>query len=94
MFYIFSQAFLFKDGDGLVIRQVTGTGSFTDITLGDFVDAKHRRMASCAIDRTAGTVTLRGEGELTDTVLQMTEDEDSVSYTWPDGFVTEVTVNE
>ena len=86
------KAFLFKDGEGLVIRQVTGDGSFTDITLGEFVDAKHRRTARCAIDRTAGTVTLLGEGESAGTVLSMTETADGVSYTWPDGFVTEVTL--
>ena len=88
------KAFLFKDERGLVIRQVTGSGSFTDITLGDYVDAKHRRIASCAIDRTAGTVTLLGEGESEGTVLHMTEGEGSVRYTWPDGFVTEVTLDE
>ena len=86
------KAFIYKDSEGLVIRQVTGSGEYTEVTLGDYVDAKHRRLASCEIDRTSGVVSYMYEGETATHTLLCTEGENSVTYTWPDGFTTEVSV--
>lgn len=86
------KAYLFKDTEGLVIRQITNSGGVTDIELGDFVDAKHRRLKNCAVDTTSQTVTFTQEGSDEEVTLTYTEEDGTVSYTWPDGFVSEVSI--
>lgn len=83
-----SKGFIYKDQNDLLIRYVDSSGDNTDITLSDFVDAKHRRLASCAIDTTIGLVSYTVEGD--NTVYGLTFDvddvNDTVTYTWPDDF--------
>jgi len=78
--------------DELLIRYVTSGGEDTDITLSDFVDAKHRRLASCEIDTVNGEVTYTVEGSEEEYGLTFTVNGDTVTYTWPDGHTCEVTV--
>jgi hypothetical protein len=57
-----------------------------------YIDAKHRRLSSAAINKTAGTVTVMLEGETTPTVLGYEENTGQVTYTWPDGYSTTVSI--
>lgn len=87
-----SKGYLFKRQNDMVIRYVDSAGEDVDITFSDFVDAKHRRLASCGIDTTTGEVTYTVEGDETEYGLTFVVDGDTVTYTWPDGFECEVTV--
>jgi hypothetical protein len=58
-----------------------------------FVDAKHRRLSSAAINKAAETVTVMLEGETTPTVLEYEENAGQVTYTWPDGHETTVSIS-
>lgn len=80
-----------KDVGEFLIRYVSAAGN-TDISLTDFVDAKHRRLASCSIDSGSGTVSYTVEGDETEYGLTFTVDGDTVTYTWPDGHECEVNV--
>ena len=88
----FSRGYLFKEQNDMILRFVDAAGGNTDVRLSDFVDAKHRRLASCGIDTTAGRVTYTLEGDETEYGLTFAAEGDSVTYTWPDGFECEVTV--
>ena len=87
-----SIGYIFKDQSEFVLRFVTDAGENTDVRLGDFVDAKHRRLRSCAIDTAGGEVAYTLEGDEAEHGLSFTVDGDTVTYTWPDGFECEVRV--
>ncbi len=87
-----SKGYIFKEQNDLLIRYVTSGGEETDVTLSDFVDAKHRRLKSCVIDTVNGTVNYTVEGDEEEYGLTFAVDGDTVTYTWPDGFECEVSV--
>ena len=87
-----SKGYIYKRQNDLLLRYLTSAGESTDISLNDYVDAKHRRLASCNIDTTEGTVEYTLEGDETVYGLEFAVDGDTVTYTWPDGFECEVTV--
>ncbi len=80
-----SKGFFLKEQNELILRYLTGAGEYTDIRLSDFVDAKHRRLASLDIDTTTGEVAYTVEGSEEEYGLTFTVDGDTVTYTWPDG---------
>lgn len=84
--------FLLKGQNELMIRYLTGAGEYTDIRLSDFVDAKHRRLASCEIDTVNGEVTYTVEGDGNEYSLTFVVNGDTVTYTWPDGHTCEVSI--
>lgn len=84
------KGYLLKGEHELTIRYLTGAGEYTDIRLSDFVDAKHRRLASCEIDTVNGEVTYTVEGDGNEYSLTFVVNGDSVTYTWPDGHTCEV----
>ena len=61
-----------------------------EVRMEEYVDAKHRRLAYCAVDRREGTVEYRVEGDDSSFLLNMTEEENAVTFTWPDGHSCEV----
>ena len=85
--------FIYKTADGAVLRYVTTDGEITQIELSDFVDAKLRRVETCAIDKTAGEITLTMEGVTTPETIGYAETADSMTFTWPDGFETTVSIS-
>ena len=87
-----SKGYIFKEQNDLLIRYVTSGGEETDITLSDYVDAKHRRLASCEIDTVNGTVIYTVEGDETEYGLTFAADGDTVTYHWPDGHECEVSI--
>lgn len=87
-----SKGFFLKEQNELILRYLTGSGEMTDIRLSDFVDAKHRRLASLDIDTTAGEVSYTVEGDENEYGLTFEVDGDTVTYTWPDGHTCEVNV--
>lgn len=80
-----SKGYFLKEQNEMIVRYLTGDGEETDIRLSDFVDAKHRRLASCEIDTANGEVTYTVEGDEMEYSLTFVVDGDSVTYTWPDG---------
>lgn len=87
-----SKGYIFKEQNDLLIRYVTSGGEETDISLSDFVDAKHRRLASLDIDTTTGEVAYTVEGSEEEYGLTFEVDGDTVTYTWPDGHTCEVNI--
>lgn len=84
---------IYKPQDEAIIKYVRENGEKTTITLSDFVDAKMRRLKSCAIDKTAGSISVTMEGETTPVALTYTETDTSMTFTWPDGFTTTVAIS-
>ena len=84
-----------KTSDGVKMVYHTIGGEETAITFGDYVDAKHRRLKSAAVDKTLGTVTVLMEGQSSgdETVIEYTEDSDSMTFEWPDGFECTVSIS-
>ena len=86
---------VYRDEPGLRLRYVTAGAKNVDIILSEegFVDAMHRRLASCHVDTARGrvTYTLEGSGDLY--ALEFAESGDTVTFTWPDGHTCEVTVS-
>lgn len=94
-----SKGYFLREQNSMILRYVTAKGEETDISFTDFVDAKHRRLAGCEINTTAGTVTYTVEGDdieygLDFEVIPAEEegDPDKVIFTWPDGHTCEVSV--
>ncbi len=87
-----SKGFIFKEQNDLIIRYLTSDGENTDVCLSDYVDARHRRLASCVIDTNLGTVRYTVEGDENEYTLTFSENGDTVTYTWPDGHSCEVSV--
>lgn len=75
------------------IVMTSADGTTAELCMSKYVDAKHRRLSSAAINKTAGTVTVMLEGETTPTVLGYEENTGQVTYTWPDGHETTVSIS-
>ena len=88
-----SRGYIFKRQNDMVLRYVDSAGHDTDITLSDFVDAKHRRLKTCSINKSNGTVVYTVEGDSTARGLTFTVNGTAVTYTWPDGHSCEVTIS-
>ena len=80
-----------KDVGEFLIRYYDVSGN-TDISMTKFVDSRQRRLSSCAIDTTEGTVTYTLEGDDWNYGLTFTVSGDTVTYTWPDGHSCEVSI--
>ena len=74
------------------IVMTAADGTTAEFCMTKFVDAKHRRLSSAAINKAAETVTVMLEGETTPTVLEYEENTGQVTYTWPDGYSTTVSI--
>lgn len=84
---------IYKPANKAVLEYVTpNTGKRSLIEFSEFVDAKHRRLGGCTIDKAQGIVTVYMEGQSTPEVLSYTETTNSMSFTWSDGHVTEVAI--
>jgi hypothetical protein len=70
------------------------SGEVTTLQLSDFVDAKMRRLKGCIIDKTAGTIWVRTEGQLVDEAetLTFTETDTSMTITWPDSHTATISI--
>ncbi len=88
-----SRGYLFKRQNDLVLRYVDSAGHDTDVTLSDFVDAKHRRLKSCAINKSAGRVNYTVEGDSTTYQLSFSVSGSTAAFTWPDGHTCEVSIS-
>lgn len=75
---------MYKKNNAFVIDYTDDTGKTVSIQMSDFVDANMRRVSSCAINKTAGTITVLMEGQTTPEVLTYTETDTSMTITWPD----------
>lgn len=84
-----------KSEDSAQILYKTDSGKETAINLSDFVDADMRRLSSCTIDRSRGEIRTVAEGKtLSDAqTISFTETVNGITYTWPDGFVTTVSIS-
>lgn len=89
------KGYIYKDSDSFKIMYTSNTGVVSNIQMTDFVDAKHRRLKSCAIDRTAGSVEVLMEGQSAgeESTITMVEGVDTITYTWPDSFTTTVEIS-
>ena len=87
--------FITKTSGGVKMVYHTIGGEETEIRFGDYVDARHRRLKSAAVDKTLGTVTVLMEGQKggEETVIEYTEDSDSMTFEWPDGFECTVSIS-
>lgn len=91
-----SKGYVRKSQTGLLMRYVTSQGKDVDIRWNDdgFVDAMHRRLRSCTIDRTQGKIRYKVEGDSTTHSLSFLESSSSaVEFYWPDGFTCEVHIS-
>ncbi len=88
-----SKGFIYKRQNDLLIRYLTSSGEYTDISLNDFVDAKHRRLKSCAINKSAGRVNYTVEGDSTAYQLSFSVSGSTAAFTWPDGHTCEVSIS-
>lgn len=74
---------MYKKNNAFVIDYTDDTGKTVSIQMSDFVDANMRRVSSCTINKTAGTITVLMEGQTTPEVLPYTETDTSMTITWP-----------
>ena len=88
----FSKGYIRKSQTGMLMRYITSQNKNVDITWNDdgFVDAMHRRLRSCTIDRTQGKIRYKVEGDSTTHTLSFLESSSSAEFYWPDGFTCEV----
>lgn len=92
----YSKGYIRKSQTGMLMRYVTSQNKNVDITFGDdgFVDATHRRLRSCTIDRTQGRIRYKVEGDSTTHSMSFLESSSStVEFYWPDGFTCEVHIS-
>ncbi len=78
----------------IVVKNKTKDGKESSLIMTDFVDATMRRTKEVVIDKTSGTVSVLVEGETTPQIIHFTETENSVTYTWPDGFSNTISFTE
>ena len=90
-----SKGYLFKEQTDLLLRYVSSAGKNVDVKLSDsgFVDAMHRRLASCNINRSQGKVMYTVEGDNTTYQLSFSVSDSTVTFTWPDGHTCEVSIS-
>jgi len=87
------RGFISKDANGLLLKYIDTEGDEGTIRITDFVDAKQRRLKSCAINKSAGTITLGFEGTATTVTITYTESASGMSFTWPDGYNATVSIS-
>ena len=89
-----SKGYIFKDELGFYLRYKSRLAKNVDIVFSDdgFVDAMHRRLASCEIDTDRGVILYTVEGADTVCSLSFVVDGDDVTYTWPDGHTCVITM--
>lgn len=89
-----SRGYVYKRQTDLLMRYVSSLGKNVDIQFSDqgFVDALHRRLESCQIDRSNGRLTYTVEGDEDSHRLDFDVDGSAVTFTWPDGHQCEVSV--
>lgn len=92
------KGFIFKDNDGLQLKyvtQLTGKEINVQMTNEGFVDADMRRLKSATINRIDGTIQTLAEGKTTgdEDTITFVETSSGITYTWPDGFVTTVSIS-
>ena len=88
MVYVYeevSRAVIRLNGGELTLRR-----GDAEISMEEYVDARHRRLAYCAVDRRGGSVEYRVEGSENSFFLTLTEEADRAVFTWPDGHSCEV----
>ena len=90
-----SKGYIHKSQTGLLMRYVSSQGKNVDITFGDdgFVDAAHRRLDYCLIDKEQGRIRYRVEGDDTTHTLSFSASDSAAQFRWPDGFTCEVRVS-
>lgn len=90
-----SRGYLFKEQTDLLLRYVSSAGKNVDVKLSDsgFVDAMHRRLASCSINKSQGKVMYTVEGDNTAYQLSFSVSGSNVTFTWPDGHTCEVSIS-
>jgi hypothetical protein len=84
---------IYKPEDEAIIKYVRDNGEETTIRMSEFVDAKMRRLTSCAINKGTGQVTVTMEGESTPVTLTYSETATSMTFTWPDGHTATVAIS-
>lgn len=87
------KGFIYKGLTGLTLEYEFEAGSRSSINVSEFVDAKHRRASSIAINRTNGTVTIVPEGLASSEIINFVEGSNSITYTFADGFQSVVTIS-
>ena len=90
-----SKGYVRKSQTGLLMRYVTSQGKDVDIRWNDdgFVDAMHRRLRYCNVDRDQGMIRYRVEGDSTTRTISFYSTENTAEFRWPDGFVCEVHIS-
>lgn len=81
---------IYKDTKGLVLEYLSGSGKVSQVSVGDYVDATHRRLSYCNIGN--GVVTYQMEGDATQYNISYVVSGNRVTYTWPDGHTCEVSL--
>lgn len=86
---------MYKKNNAFVMDYTNDSGEVTTLQLSDFVDAKMRRLKGCIIDKTAGTIWVRAEGQLVADAktLTFTETDTGMTITWPDGYTATLSIN-
>lgn len=79
--------------DGIEIKNVTADNKESTITMGEFVDAKMRRIDAVNINKSLGEVTVLMEGETVPETIDYTEDATSMTFTWADGHTATVSIS-
>ena len=70
--------------NGYAVKQIKYNGAV--------ITAKPQRLATCDINIDEGTVNYTLEGDENEYGLTFTVFEDSITYTWPDGFQCVITI--
>lgn len=91
-----SKGYIYKDETSFRLRYVSSAAKNVDINFSDegFVDAMHRRLSSCVINPSNGTVVYSVEGSDSILSLSFVVHGDTVTYTWPDGHTCVITIPE
>jgi hypothetical protein len=86
---------MYKKNNAFVMDYTNDAGEVTTLQLSDFVDAKMRRLKGCIIDKTAGTIWVRAEGQLVADAetLTFTETNTGMTITWPDGYTATLSIS-
>lgn len=86
---------MYKKNNAFVMDYTNDSGEVTTLQLSDFVDAKMRRLKGCVINKSAGTIWVRAEGQLVDEAetLSYTETETGMTITWPDGYTATLSIS-
>jgi hypothetical protein len=90
----YGKGYIFKDETGMIFKYIDDLGKTSSVRIGSFVDANHRRLKSCIISKTNKNVTILEEGRApgNESVISYVENENGITYTFPDGFTTTVKI--